>query len=403
MERKWKDNAFWDNNEKTRIKAILDLIDTDGTITSQVLTINKENNGQNNPDWDDVISNVTLDKITSNTTERAERKANEAKANEAKIRDREQAKKLEALFNAKLQAFEIDEISNSANRELKSRLRRSKSIIEVNLYAMMIVMEAIENEKIIQSKGYITVASNHINFYYMAINLIESILDNDPEAKITLVTEERFVDHRADVCDKIIFCDDHYRAKLWGMTQTPYDLTLYLDCDMECIHSDISTAFDRIDNHDMVFTPLTDETDYAFAGRYFNKDNPDKDYAFELNGGICLYDNTKPVVKDFLNDWWEYYKKQRDYEWWPTKPDGSYDYETYNRDELGLWDQFTLWWLTKKMPKYKDLDIGLFEDWARWNYYSAYKASQNHNKDLPIIIMHYSNSLKKWDDGAIKP
>jgi hypothetical protein len=252
------------------------------------------------------------------------------------------------------------------------------------------------------SKGYITVASNNINFYYMAINLIESILDYEPDAKITLVTEERFVDSRADVCDKVIFCDDNYRAKLWGMTQTPYDLTLYLDCDMECIHPDISTAFDRIDNHDMVFTPLTKETDYAFVGRHFNKDKPDDNYAFELNGGICLYDSTKPLVKEFIQDWWDYYNKQRNYEWWPTKEDGSFDYETYPRDWLGLWDQFTLWWLTKKESKYQDLDVGIFEDWARWNYYSRYKASKDHTKGLPIIVMHYSSSIDKWNDKAIK-
>ena len=56
------------------------------------------------------------------------------------------AKKLEKLFEYKLETFEIAEIKDSKNRLLKSKLRRSRSIPEVNLYAMMIVKESIENE-----------------------------------------------------------------------------------------------------------------------------------------------------------------------------------------------------------------------------------------------------------------
>jgi hypothetical protein len=147
MERQWKDNAFWDNNEETRLKAILDIVADDGSVTSQVLTIVKEIDGELNPDWNEVIESVGIDTINKNTADRVERKAREATANEAKENDRAQARKLEDLFNAKLQAFEIDEIQQSTNRDLKSRLRRSKSMVEVNLYAMMIVMETIENEK----------------------------------------------------------------------------------------------------------------------------------------------------------------------------------------------------------------------------------------------------------------
>jgi len=138
---------LWDNQEKTRLKAILDIVADDGTVTSQVLTINQMVNDTLNPDWEEVISSVTREKIDANTKERGERKVREAKAREAREKDHTQAKKLEELFNAKLQAFEIDEIQQSTNRELKSKLRRSKSMVEVNLYAMMIMMEAIENEK----------------------------------------------------------------------------------------------------------------------------------------------------------------------------------------------------------------------------------------------------------------
>ena len=92
------------------------------------------------------------------------------------------------------------------------------------------------------NKGFIVVASRKNNFYIYAINLIESIKDFYPEVHVTLVTEERFLDGREDIADNIIFCDDHYRAKLWGMANSPYDITMYVDADMECEHEDIMTV-----------------------------------------------------------------------------------------------------------------------------------------------------------------
>jgi len=84
-----------------------------------------------------------------------------------------------------------------------------------------------------KSKGFLLVASKKRNFYLYALNLAESIRDYYEDCKICLVTEERFIDDRGrEVADDIIFCDDHYRAKLWGMAKSPYDLTMYIDADM---------------------------------------------------------------------------------------------------------------------------------------------------------------------------
>ena len=93
-----------------------------------------------------------------------------------------------------------------------------------------------------QTKGFVVVASRNSNFYSYAINLIQSIKDYYPEALITLCTEERFLDGREEEADNVIFCDSHYRAKLWGMANSPYDITMYVDADMECEHEDIMTG-----------------------------------------------------------------------------------------------------------------------------------------------------------------
>ena len=248
-----------------------------------------------------------------------------------------------------------------------------------------------------KSKGYIVVASVTKEFYNLAINLIDSVLEYHPQAKITLVTEEQFLDGREDVCDKVILCDSHYRAKLWGMAHTPYDITFYMDADMECVHEDIANVFDELGDRDMVFASITKDADYAYALRYMNKEAEkakDEFYTFKHNGGCCLYDSSNPKVMTFVNEWQKkYYAQRNDYEWWPLDQDGKKDFERFPH-ELRYWDQFTLWWLTHMSPDYKSLNIGTFEDWPRWNYYSRFMPSKTPTTK-PIVLYHYSSGANK--------
>jgi hypothetical protein len=39
--------------------------------------------------------------------------------------------------------LEIDEIKNTKNKDLKSKMRRSKNIVELNIYAQLIMMEEL--------------------------------------------------------------------------------------------------------------------------------------------------------------------------------------------------------------------------------------------------------------------
>ena len=51
----------------------------------------------------------------------------------------------EVLFNMKLEAFEVEEIKNSTNRDLKKRLRKAKSVIEVQAFATLLIQDALNN------------------------------------------------------------------------------------------------------------------------------------------------------------------------------------------------------------------------------------------------------------------
>ena len=238
-----------------------------------------------------------------------------------------------------------------------------------------------------KTKGYVIVASKKINFYRYAINLAESILDFYEDAKITLFCERwMFEEQHRHLFDRVEECSGHYRAKLDGMARSPYDLTMYLDADMECEHGDIEHVFDELGDHDVMFSALTDDRSYVYAERDF--DTPQGKEKFTLCGGVCLYDMSKPIVKQFMKDWWELTRRQMDEEWWP---------EGYS-ESLKSWDQFSLWWLVNKTEKYKDLDIGIFEDDLRWNYYNAFNWAMT-KPEKPVVIRHYSCGLDK--DGFI--
>mgnify|MGYP003649157997 CR=1 FL=1 len=239
-------------------------------------------------------------------------------------------------------------------------------------------------------EGYLIVASKRDNFYSMAIQLAESIKDFDEDANICIVTEKRFEDHRLrEVATDVIYCDDHYRAKLWGMAQTPYDKTFYIDADCLVVHEDIKTIFDQLGDDDMKFTYLGDDRKYVFREIYFPAGK------LELCGGVCLYNST-PLIKEFMNDWWELFVKQWANSWWPLDEKGNWNEKQYPRS-LKYWDQFSLWWLVNKVDKYKDLNIGIFEDDARWNWYTCYNENKTFTKN-PIVIEHYSNMANK--DGV---
>ena len=141
--RTWQRHAFWENYQKDRITGILITEDGNKKIRQQ-LTVYKFNpDGTDNPDFQEIIDQVGIETLDKNTADRHERKQREAK--ERNIREQQQKKQRELaqLFEAKLSAFEIPEIKESTNRDLKSKLRKARNIIELQVYAQLIVKEAL--------------------------------------------------------------------------------------------------------------------------------------------------------------------------------------------------------------------------------------------------------------------
>jgi hypothetical protein len=237
------------------------------------------------------------------------------------------------------------------------------------------------------SKGYLIVASRTKEFYKMGINLIRSLKEFYPEAQVCFVTEKLFCDGEEVIADHLFYCGDHNREKLWALHQTPFDITMYIDADCEILHEDIQNAFEMLDGHDLMFTPLTEERSHYFKSSKWDNGK------LELNGGVFVYDIRNTLVKNFMTDWDEYYKQQQLDVWWPDMKNGKPDYDKHP-EHLKPWDQFTLWWLINKNPKYKNIKLKLFEEDERWNWYSSYKDYENKSgKD--IIVYHYSSTANK--------
>ena len=145
--KRWMDNAFWETDQKNELNCILELEDDVGRVTRQQMFLRRfEKNGDENELFNEVVDALGEARIDEETEARVVRK--KAEAEESKIREDEhnKARKLEKLFNYKLEAFEVEEIKNSKNRKLKAKLRRAKSKIEVDMYSIMILQDRLEAE-----------------------------------------------------------------------------------------------------------------------------------------------------------------------------------------------------------------------------------------------------------------
>jgi hypothetical protein len=142
--KKWLDNAFWETDEKHQLNCILELEDDVGRVTRQVMKLNRtDKEGNPNSMFDEVLGELGEEVIDNNTQERKDRKNAEKEEKKQRDVEHKKARKLEELFNYKLSVFEVDEIKNSKNRKLKGKLRRAKSEVEVQLWAIEIMRESL--------------------------------------------------------------------------------------------------------------------------------------------------------------------------------------------------------------------------------------------------------------------
>lgn len=145
MKKEWK-NPFWETAAKDRLTVRLNITHDDGSFSTSVARVSKfDENGNITSDYHELMEQNSLEAIDKFTDERLERHRQEREARVKKQQERNEAKRLEDLFNAKLATFEIPEIKESTNRKMKAKIRKAKNQVEMQAYATILLME-IMNE-----------------------------------------------------------------------------------------------------------------------------------------------------------------------------------------------------------------------------------------------------------------
>ena len=146
MKKEWV-QPFWETAQKDRLTVRLNITHDDGSFSTSVARVSKyDDNGNISPDFEEILAQHSNEVIQKNTEDRLERHKQRRENEVKKQKEKQEAKRLEELFNHKLATFEIPAIKNSKNRELKAKIRKARNTIEMQAYATILLMEELNNE-----------------------------------------------------------------------------------------------------------------------------------------------------------------------------------------------------------------------------------------------------------------
>jgi len=232
------------------------------------------------------------------------------------------------------------------------------------------------------ANGFLVVASRAAEYVLSANFCAASIKDNYPDSHITLFVPDQLKQHVDKSAFDLVVTEgvpNHIRTKLYALSRTPYkNLTVYVDADMECRHSDVQNIWTEIDEkEDILITRIRE-----YNGRIVRWKNGKLIH----HCGFFMY-RTNAKTIDFMQKWWENYVQQRE-EPWP------YTEEEYPK-LLRQWDQFTFWKMLKEDKHGINIDFFKNDD-ARWNFVNGYVAEETKQ---PIIFYHHTIPSKHGDIG----
>jgi hypothetical protein len=133
---------YWASNLKNQIVCKFKYADGREVVASVSQT------DEGNPDWDEIIQKFTMEEIDANTAAGVQRHEENRLRRQMEQQRQADNFRREALFMAKSDAFEVDLVRTSTNTELKSKLRKAASIMEVTLLASMIALDNYNMQKV---------------------------------------------------------------------------------------------------------------------------------------------------------------------------------------------------------------------------------------------------------------
>ena len=126
-------NVYWINDTKTRVSAHITWDDGTTELMSVAAT-------DGSMFWDFIKEHVAAEEIDSNTDSIIRRAHEERKIEKYREEERGMQKKQNAIFNAKIEAFDMIEVANALPAR-KTKIRKSKSVTEVMAHVALCVIE----------------------------------------------------------------------------------------------------------------------------------------------------------------------------------------------------------------------------------------------------------------------
>ena len=107
----------------------------------EVLTASVSNLDGKNPDWKEIMDTFTKKEIAANTKSFEKQLTTDENRAAIEQADKDEKAKNEELFQAKIDAFKLQEVKDSKNKKLKAKIRKATSLVEVYAYAAAVVSE----------------------------------------------------------------------------------------------------------------------------------------------------------------------------------------------------------------------------------------------------------------------
>ena len=134
-------DPYWSNKDAKHMIVTLEYPD------GRKSTASIQDKDGTNPDYKAVLEEFGEEVLDKNTEEGVKRRDENIKKRLQRKETEAVRAKQEALFGAKLQAFELDKVKGSTNISLKRLIRKAKSPLEVTAYTTILLLDDFMNDK----------------------------------------------------------------------------------------------------------------------------------------------------------------------------------------------------------------------------------------------------------------
>ena len=142
----FQSNPFWRDEEKTEAMTIYCTQVEGQEIEYHQQPVAKllPHDGSINPLWVQLMKEIGPELIDKNTDTRHKEKLRTQNEEQLKTDQRKKSEKLEALFSMKLRAFEIQEVRECNEQFLRTKVRSSKTEVEMQAWVSVILMKSLD-------------------------------------------------------------------------------------------------------------------------------------------------------------------------------------------------------------------------------------------------------------------